>query len=184
MSQGRPSNDDYYLSLLAGIAARGTCVRRQVGAIITDENHRVLSMGFNGTPKGFPHCGDVAAPPCPTNHQYWDMGRCVGCMKSQNEISNATRFRERILCLGQDDPKGDTRRCMAVHAEINAILTCTDIRHAHNMYVSATPCKACALTIANTNIKRIICLERYADDASYILAGAGILLGIHVPAGS
>lgn len=150
MSQDRLSNDEYYLSLLPGVAARGTCVRRKVGAIIVDANHRVLAMGFNGPPRSFPHCGDVAAESC--------------------KIS--------VLCHGQEDPKGDTRRCMAVHAEINALLTTT---YGHTMYVSCTPCKTCALAIANTSIKRIVCLEAYADDARHILEAAGISVSIVNP---
>lgn len=143
----RLSNDQYFLSLLPGVAARSTCVRRTVGAIIVDENFRVMSMGFNGVPKGFPHCTrelNEHAPP------------------------------ESVLCKGADDPKGDTRRCMAVHAELNALLTCADLRHAHTMYVSTTPCHSCALAIANTSIKRIVCCEVYADDARHILEAAHI----------
>src|SRR5258708_3001642 len=47
-------------------------------------------------------------------------------------------------CLGVNDPKGDTGRCMAIHAEINALLQCSRLDLAHALYVSASPCFACA----------------------------------------
>lgn len=160
----RPSNDAYYTSLLAGVAARSTCVRRQVGAIIVDEHQRVLSMGFNGVPRGFPHCDNTMC-----EHGI------INCVYCTDEVDH------KVLCQGAEDPKGDTRRCMAVHAEINAMLSCTDLRHAHTMFVSATPCKTCALAIANTSIKRVVCCEIYADDARPILEAAGIEIVLRQP---
>lgn len=135
----RPSNDEYYLKLLKGVASRSTCGRRKVAAILVDENHRVLAMGFNGVPKGFPHCIDHP-------------------------------------CDGVNDPSGDTSRCLAVHAEINALLTCADLSRAHTLYCSCSPCKSCSLAIAQTNIVKVLCLERYADNSMSILDTAGITL--------
>lgn len=157
----RPSNDAYYVSLLTGVAARSTCLRRQVGAIITDENHRVLAMGFNGVPRGFPHCGERVRNIDVSNFNEpnaWILGKL-----------------HPMTCEGRDDPAGDTRRCNAVHAEINALMT-ADLRFAHTLYVSCTPCRQCALAIANTNIKQIVCIEMYADDARHVLNAAGIKL--------
>lgn len=54
------------MSLLA--ATRGTCPRRQVGCVLVDRNNRVLSIGYNGTPPGMPHCTDepCAGAECPS----------------------------------------------------------------------------------------------------------------------
>jgi len=51
----RPSWDDYFMKITQDVSARATCVKRQVGAIIVKEN-RILSTGYNGSPKGFAHC--------------------------------------------------------------------------------------------------------------------------------
>lgn len=37
-------------------AERSTCTRRKVGCVITDKVGHVLSIGYNGVPKGFKHC--------------------------------------------------------------------------------------------------------------------------------
>ncbi len=54
----RPSWDDYFMKITADVAERATCVKRQVGAIIVKDN-RILSTGYNGSPKGFRHCAEV-----------------------------------------------------------------------------------------------------------------------------
>ena len=44
------------------IAKRATCVRREVGAVITSEAGIVLATGFNGVPQGIDHCNEGS--PC------------------------------------------------------------------------------------------------------------------------
>ncbi len=38
------------------VSQLSTCSRREVGAIITDINLRILSVGYNGRKGGLPHC--------------------------------------------------------------------------------------------------------------------------------
>lgn len=57
----RLSSDEYYLQMLELVAARSTCPRRQVGAIIVDNAKHVLATGYNGPPRGRQHCIEV---PC------------------------------------------------------------------------------------------------------------------------
>ena len=58
----RPSIDEYWTAIVPLIASRGTCPRRRVGAILTDEAGKLVSTGYNGSAPGAPHC-DVF--PCP-----------------------------------------------------------------------------------------------------------------------
>lgn len=54
----RPDWDIYFM-MIAGVASsRSTCLRRRVGAVIVRDNH-IISTGYNGAPKGLPHCGEV-----------------------------------------------------------------------------------------------------------------------------
>jgi len=66
-------------------------------------------------------------------------------------------------CPGAKDPSGDTRHCLAIHAEMNALIQCWRRDLAHTLYVSTSPCFNCAKAIATTPIKRIVCLELYND---------------------
>ncbi len=53
----RPSWDTYFIDITLEVAKRATCLRAQVGAIIVKDK-RILTTGYNGAPKGLPHCLD------------------------------------------------------------------------------------------------------------------------------
>lgn len=54
----RPSWDDYFIQITGLVAKRSTCLRRKVGAILVKEK-RILCTGYNGPPRGAPHCSEV-----------------------------------------------------------------------------------------------------------------------------
>lgn len=58
VSAPRPSVDQYFMDMTQLVKARGTCPRRQVGAVIVKDK-RVLTTGYNGAPRNFPHPIDV-----------------------------------------------------------------------------------------------------------------------------
>ena len=46
--------DEYFMALAKLTAIRSKDPSSQVGAVIVDQNNRVLSIGYNGAPNGFP----------------------------------------------------------------------------------------------------------------------------------
>lgn len=54
----RPDWDTYFMTIAHDVAARSTCDRALVGAVLVREK-RILTTGFNGSPTGLPHCDDV-----------------------------------------------------------------------------------------------------------------------------
>ena len=54
----RPDWDSYFMMIAAVAATRGTCLRRKVGAVIV-RDLQIISTGYNGAPKGLPHCSEV-----------------------------------------------------------------------------------------------------------------------------
>lgn len=44
--------DDFYLGLAESVSRQSKDTSRQVGCVITDDKHRVLSIGYNGMPRG------------------------------------------------------------------------------------------------------------------------------------
>ena len=50
----RPTFDATFMEMCGLVSQRTTCPRRAVGAVIVKENH-VVTTGYNGAPKGFPH---------------------------------------------------------------------------------------------------------------------------------
>ena len=74
----RPDWDRYFMDICNLVSKRSTCLRRQVGAIIVKEK-RVLTTGYNGAPKGLPHCLDL------------------GCLRTDFSIPSGTRLE---VCRG------------------------------------------------------------------------------------
>lgn len=48
----RPNWTDYFLGLAKVISKRSHDIHTQHGCVITDQNHRILGVGYNGFPKG------------------------------------------------------------------------------------------------------------------------------------
>lgn len=49
---------NYYLDIAETVAARGTCLRRNFGAIIV-KNDQIISTGYVGAPRGRKNCSDI-----------------------------------------------------------------------------------------------------------------------------
>ena len=68
----RPTRDTVLMDIARSVATRGTCPRKQVGAIIV-RDFRVVSMGYNGAAPGMPQCDEVGCKQswvdCP---DHWD----------------------------------------------------------------------------------------------------------------
>lgn len=49
---------NYYLDIAETVSERGTCLRRNFGAIIV-KHDEIISTGFNGAPRGRENCSDL-----------------------------------------------------------------------------------------------------------------------------
>jgi dCMP deaminase len=80
----RPSWDSYFIQIAHLVASRATCPRRSVGAVIVRDK-RILATGYNGAPRGLPHC----PPGGPEND--WPNGcmRAGHCIRSLHAEQNA-----------------------------------------------------------------------------------------------
>ncbi len=54
----RPSWDDIFMAKAQIMAKRSTCIRRQVGSVISVKNREIAS-GYNGSVAKTPHCQEV-----------------------------------------------------------------------------------------------------------------------------
>ena len=55
MEYTRPDWDTYFIAIAMMAATRSTCLRRQVGAVIT-RDRQIVSTGYNGAPSNTAHC--------------------------------------------------------------------------------------------------------------------------------
>lgn len=54
----RISQDDYFMGVAHMVARRSTCVRRRVGCLVLNNSYHIVATGYNGVPRGLPHCID------------------------------------------------------------------------------------------------------------------------------
>lgn len=74
----RVHRDEYYLRIAYDVGMRSTCLRRQIGAVIVTGDV-IVSTGYNGNPRGMPHCDDI------------------GCIRDELNISSGERME---ICTG------------------------------------------------------------------------------------
>lgn len=84
-SDGRLTLDEYFIEMAHLVKKRGTCRRRQVGAVIVRDK-MVVSTGYNGAPRGVPHCSSETG--CLTDDEAIAQGRRASvCMAAHAEIN-------------------------------------------------------------------------------------------------
>jgi len=54
----RLDKHNYYLNIADSVSMRGTCLRRNYGAVIVN-NDEIISTGYNGAPRGRKNCSDL-----------------------------------------------------------------------------------------------------------------------------
>lgn len=59
----RPSWDDYFMHIAKVVSSRSNCVKRKVAALIVKDK-RIVSTGYNGTPRETRNCNEGGCPRC------------------------------------------------------------------------------------------------------------------------
>lgn len=85
----RPPWDDYFMSIARVVASRSNCVKRKVAAVITLDK-RIISTGYNGTPRGVRNCNEGGCPRCGEfGPGGADLGECLCSHGEENAITQA-----------------------------------------------------------------------------------------------
>lgn len=61
--QERPGWDEYFMKIAQVASMRSNCIKRKVGAVIV-RDRRIISTGYNGTPRGTKNCSEGGCPRC------------------------------------------------------------------------------------------------------------------------
>ena len=59
----RPDWDEYFMSIAQVVASRSNCIKRKVAAVVV-KDRRIISTGYNGTPRGTTNCNEGGCPRC------------------------------------------------------------------------------------------------------------------------
>jgi dCMP deaminase len=166
--------DDYFHLICQSIASKSSCLSRKIGAILV-RNKSIVSTGYNGPPRGVPHCG----------HERFTKDKLLSELLTQS-----VDYKEiwGITDIGNTCPRKllsyesgtHMELCPAQHAEENAIsnaarngvstLGCT-------LYMnSIQPCKNCIGTLINAGITEIVIeqLKPYDTYSEFIYSNSDI----------
>ncbi|ORY03135.1 cytidine deaminase-like protein [Clohesyomyces aquaticus] len=89
----RPSWDQYFMQLADLAAHRSNCMKRRVGCVIAREK-RVISTGYNGTPRGMTNCNEGGCPRCNNASRAGaDLSTCLCLHAEENALLEAGRDR-------------------------------------------------------------------------------------------
>ncbi len=85
----KPDWDHYFMAIAQVAATRSSCRRRQVAAVIV-KDQRIISTGYNGTPRGIKNCDEGGCPRCSSDAPSGsNLGECYCCHGEENAIVQA-----------------------------------------------------------------------------------------------
>ena len=120
----RPSWDTYFMLLAHLASLRSNCMKRRVGAVLVRDK-RVVSTGYNGTPRGVTNCGEGGCARCNSHGDGW----ALAASSSSSPSSLAAGAGAAAGGGGGGAPPAPLNRvgealdeCLCLHAEENALL--------------------------------------------------------------
>ena len=131
----RRDKTNYYLDMAQVALERGTCLRRNFGAVIV-KNDVIVSTGYNGAPRGRANCVDMGY--CSREAMNVPRGERYELCRSVHAEANAIISASRNECIGGDI------YLVGHDAKTGAILS------------DATSCSMCRRMIINAGIKRVV----------------------------
>ncbi len=108
----RPSWDDYFMSIARVVASRSNCVKRMVGSVIV-KDRRIISTGYNGTPRGVRNCNEGGCP------------RCAGGAEAGRALDECLCSHAEENAITQSAYHGVTVRDATIYSTLCPCLMCT-----------------------------------------------------------
>lgn len=130
----RITKHEYYLNIAAEILKRGTCLRRNYGAVIVN-NDQIVGTGYTGSPRGEDNCCDVGV--CERDRLQIKPGERYELCKSVHAEMNA------IISAGRERTIGATIYIVGHDMKTDKM-------------IATKPCLLCHRMIKNAGIKEII----------------------------
>ena len=129
----RPTRDGWLLSVALETARRSTCVRRHYGAVVATPAGEIISTGYNGAPRGQPHCAEA------------------GCRRQALGIPQGERYE---LCRAVHAEMNALLQ--AGRAAEGCTLYLAGYEVETGLAVDATPCLLCARVAVNRGIAEVV----------------------------
>lgn len=81
--------DKLYLDIAKRYSKESSCLRRQVGCVITVKN-RIVAGGYNGAPRGIPSCKEKGICLRENSKSGENLQNCLACHAEMNAITQAS----------------------------------------------------------------------------------------------
>ncbi|MBP1542952.1 MAG: cytidine deaminase [Oscillospiraceae bacterium] len=131
----RRDKTNYYLDISQTVAERGTCLRRNFGAIIV-KNDEIIATGYNGAPRGRANCSDVGS--CTRDKLNVPKGQRYELCRSVHAEANCIISAPRTSMIGSV-----------------LYLACLDAKTGE-LFGDVEPCSMCKRQIINAGIDRVV----------------------------
>ena len=131
----RRDKENYYLDIAEAVASRGTCLRRNFGAIIV-KNDQIVATGYTGAPRGRKNCSDLGY--CLREKMNVPRGQRYELCRSVHAEANA------IISAARSEMIGSTLYLVGKDAKTGALVP------------DANSCSMCKRQIINAGISRVI----------------------------
>lgn len=126
---------NYYLDISQTVAERGTCLRRNFGAIIVN-NDEIVATGYNGAPRGRINCSDHGS--CTREMLGIPKGQRYELCRSVHAEANCIISAPRTQMIGA-----------------TLYLACLDAKTGE-LYGAVEPCSMCKRLIINAGIAEVV----------------------------
>jgi dCMP deaminase len=85
----RPDWDEYFMGIARVVALRSNCIKRKVAAVVV-KDRRIISTGYNGTPRGVKNCNEGGCPRCNSLAESGqDLDKCFCNHAEENAITQS-----------------------------------------------------------------------------------------------
>lgn len=142
----RISKDEYYLKIAKAVASRSTCLKRQYGCVIVN-NDEIIATGYNGSVRGELNCCDLGF--CKRLNQPHNSGNydeCHSVHAEQNALISASR----------KDMIGGTLYLYGQEISKEPLTASSNYAVEQTLEIEAWPCPICKRMIQNAGIKKIV----------------------------
>ena len=131
----RRAKENYYLDIAQSTLSRGTCLRRNFGAVIV-KNDEIISSGYTGAPRGRENCCDLGF--CQREKLNIPRGERYELCRSVHAEANA------IISAARRDMIGATLYLVGIDQKTGELVQ------------NSNPCAMCKRLIINAGIKSVV----------------------------
>lgn len=134
----RMEKDMYYLKLALSVSERSTCLRRKYGSVIVNHD-RIVSTGYNGSPRDCVNCSDVGT-----------------CVRIQNKVEHNKDYTD---CNAVHSEQNAIIHADYLEMQGATLYLAGEDKETGKLIENIDCCPLCKRMIINAGISKVVMLE-------------------------